>query len=41
MCISAIASGERVMQNESVVMVAICALMMVYLIYALLRPEKF
>ncbi len=29
------------MQTESVVMMAICALTMVYLVYALLRPEKF
>jgi K+-transporting ATPase KdpF subunit len=29
------------MQTETVVMMAICALTMVYLVYALLRPEKF
>ena len=29
------------MQIETIVMLAISALMMVYLIYALLRPEKF
>lgn len=29
------------MQTESTVMMVICALMMIYLFYALLRPEKF
>ena len=29
------------MHTESVVMLVICGLMMLYLIYALLRPEKF
>lgn len=29
------------MSTETVLMLAICALMAVYLIYALLRPEKF
>ena len=29
------------MHIESAVMIAICALMMIYLFYALLRPEKF
>ena len=29
------------MQSESIIMLAISALMMVYLVYALLRPEKF
>ena len=29
------------MHTESIVMMAICALMMIYLFYALLRPEKF
>jgi len=29
------------MHTESVVMLLICGLMMLYLIYALLRPEKF
>lgn len=29
------------MNLESVLMLAICALLMVYLFYALLRPEKF
>lgn len=29
------------MHTQSVVMMIICALMMVYLFYALLRPEKF
>ena len=29
------------MHAESMIMVAISALMMIYLIYALLRPEKF
>jgi K+-transporting ATPase KdpF subunit len=29
------------MSSESIVMLVVCALMMIYLIYALLRPEKF
>jgi len=29
------------MHTESTIMVVICALMMIYLFYALLRPEKF
>jgi K+-transporting ATPase KdpF subunit len=29
------------MHTESIVMIAICALTMIYLFYALLRPEKF
>jgi K+-transporting ATPase KdpF subunit len=29
------------MQTESIVMMAICAAMMIYLFYALLKPEKF
>jgi len=29
------------MHTESAVMITICALMMIYLFYALLRPEKF
>jgi K+-transporting ATPase KdpF subunit len=29
------------MNLESVVMIGICCLLMVYLVYALLRPEKF
>jgi K+-transporting ATPase KdpF subunit len=29
------------MHTQSIVMLAVCALMMVYLFYALLRPEKF
>jgi K+-transporting ATPase KdpF subunit len=29
------------MHTQSVVMLAICAAMMIYLFYALLRPEKF
>jgi K+-transporting ATPase KdpF subunit len=29
------------MQTESAIMMVICALMMIYLFYALLRPEKF
>ena len=29
------------MQTQSAVMIAICALAMAYLFYALLRPEKF
>jgi K+-transporting ATPase KdpF subunit len=29
------------MSSEPIVMLVVCALMMIYLIYALLRPEKF
>ena len=29
------------MHIESTIMIAICAVMMIYLFYALLRPEKF
>ena len=29
------------MHTESTIMLVICALMMIYLFYALLRPEKF
>ena len=29
------------MHIESAIMIAICAFMMIYLFYALLRPEKF
>jgi K+-transporting ATPase KdpF subunit len=29
------------MHTQSIVMMAICALMLIYLFYALLRPEKF
>ena len=29
------------MHTESTIMLSVCALMMMYLIYALLRPEKF
>jgi K+-transporting ATPase KdpF subunit len=29
------------MHTQSIVMIVICALMMIYLFYALLRPEKF
>jgi K+-transporting ATPase KdpF subunit len=29
------------MNLENVVMIGICCLLMVYLVYALLRPEKF
>jgi K+-transporting ATPase KdpF subunit len=29
------------MSLESIIMLAVCALMGVYLVYALLRPEKF
>lgn len=42
MCISA--SGfarEDLMNTESIVMLVISAGLMVYLLYALLRPEKF
>ncbi len=33
--------GSMVMTLGSMVMLAVCALTMVYLLYALLRPEKF
>jgi len=29
------------MHTESIIMLAVCALTMIYLVYALLRPEKF
>ncbi|MGA2905102.1 MAG: K(+)-transporting ATPase subunit F [Candidatus Korobacteraceae bacterium] len=29
------------MHTESTIMLVVCALMMIYLFYALLRPEKF
>ena len=29
------------MHTESIIMMAVCALTMIYLFYALLRPEKF
>ena len=29
------------MHTESAIMLAVCALTMIYLVYALLRPEKF
>ena len=29
------------MNLESIIMLAVCVLLMVYLLYALLRPEKF
>jgi K+-transporting ATPase KdpF subunit len=29
------------MHTQSIAMIAICALLMIYLFYALLRPEKF
>ncbi len=38
---SATAFGEDVMSLESMIMLAISALTTVYLVYALLRPEKF
>jgi len=42
MSISATAlSKGRTMHTESTIMLVICALMMIYLFYALLRPEKF
>jgi K+-transporting ATPase KdpF subunit len=42
MCISATGSSEgKDMSAESIVMLVISALTMIYLIYALLRPEKF
>ena len=33
--------AEVPMEIESIVMLVICVLMMVYLMYALLKPEKF
>jgi len=33
--------AEVPMNIESIVMLVICVLMMVYLMYALLKPEKF
>ena len=43
MCISATAFAERetIMNAESIVMLVVSAGLMVYLLYALLRPEKF
>jgi len=39
---SATGSSERgIMHIQSIIMIVICALTMVYLFYALLRPEKF
>jgi K+-transporting ATPase KdpF subunit len=38
---SAIGFAEDIMSLESIVMLLICVGMMVYLLYALLRPEKF
>jgi K+-transporting ATPase KdpF subunit len=38
---SAIGSVEDIMSVESIVMLLICVGMMIYLLYALLRPEKF
>jgi K+-transporting ATPase KdpF subunit len=29
------------MNLESIIMLAVCVLLMIYLLYALLRPEKF
>ncbi len=29
------------MQTQSIVMIVVCSLTMIYLFYALLRPEKF
>jgi K+-transporting ATPase KdpF subunit len=37
----ATSSDERRMNTENIVMLIVSALLMVYLIYALLRPEKF
>jgi K+-transporting ATPase KdpF subunit len=31
----------NVMNLESIIMLAVCVLLMIYLLYALLRPEKF
>jgi K+-transporting ATPase KdpF subunit len=42
MCISATAFTEgKTMDAESIVMLVVSAGLMVYLLYALLRPEKF
>ncbi len=41
MCIFATAFTEDLMNIESIVMLVISAGLMVYLLYALLRPEKF
>ena len=38
---SVIGSVEAVMNAESIVMLIICVGMMAYLLYALLRPERF
>lgn len=41
-CVFVIGFGEAsVMSLESIIMLAVCTLLMVYLVYALLRPEKF
>lgn len=42
MYVSAIGFGEEnAMSLESILMLAVCVLLMVYLLYALLMPEKF
>jgi len=43
MCNSAIefAEGQIIMNAESIIMLIVSAGLMVYLLYALLRPEKF
>ena len=42
MCFSASGSGKgEFMHTESIGMLVVSALIMVYLFYALLRPEKF
>jgi K+-transporting ATPase KdpF subunit len=42
MCDFATGFGEvNVMNLESILMLAVCVLLMVYLLYALLMPEKF
>lgn len=41
MCISASECAEPSMNAEPIIMLVICAGLLVYLVYAMLRPEKF
>ena len=41
MCAFVTGGSEAAMTLESIIMLVISALMIVYLLYALLRPEKF
>jgi K+-transporting ATPase KdpF subunit len=41
MCISANECDETFMNAEPIMMLVICAGLLVYLVYAMLRPEKF